>query len=65
VDRLYTAAGATSVYRTSALDRALRDARTAVQHITTQEVNFEMAGRLRLVREPAPVAWLLDYRGEG
>ena len=28
-----------------ALDRCLRDARTAVQHIGTQEVNFELAGR--------------------
>ena len=35
---LYTAAGASSIYTSSPLDRCLRDARTAVQHICTQTV---------------------------
>jgi alkylation response protein AidB-like acyl-CoA dehydrogenase len=65
IDRLYTAAGASAVYATSPLDRCLRDARTALQHICTQEVNFEVAGRVALGRDPLPSAWGLDYRGEG
>ena len=45
IDMLYTAAGATAVYATSPLDRCLRDARTALQHVCTQEINSaEVAG---------------------
>jgi indole-3-acetate monooxygenase len=65
IDMLYTAAGASSVYATSPLDRCLRDARTALQHICTQEVNFEVAGRVALSRDALPSAWGIDYRGEG
>lgn len=67
IDLLYGAAGADSVYATSALDRCLRDARTAVQHICTQEVNYEVAGRLTSGRFEATMAshWIMDYRGEG
>jgi alkylation response protein AidB-like acyl-CoA dehydrogenase len=65
IDLLYSAAGAASVYRTSALDRCLRDARTAVQHIGTQEVNYELAGRRLLGRDTVPSQWMIDYRGEG
>jgi alkylation response protein AidB-like acyl-CoA dehydrogenase len=65
IGMLYTAAGATSVYATSPLDRCLRDARTAVQHICTQEQHFELAGRHLLGRELIPSAWAIDYRGEG
>lgn len=61
---LYTAAGANSIYRTGQLDRCLRDARTAVQHICTQEQNYELAGRLLLGRETVPSTWIVDYRGE-
>ena len=43
---------------------ACRDARTAVQHIVTQEANFELAGRQLLGRAEAVTAWHLDYRGE-
>jgi alkylation response protein AidB-like acyl-CoA dehydrogenase len=64
VDMLYTAAGATSVYSTSPLDRCLRDARTALQHACTQEVNFELAGRLALGRDVLGSIWGVDYRGE-
>jgi alkylation response protein AidB-like acyl-CoA dehydrogenase len=65
IDRLYTAAGASAVYATGALDRCLRDARTALQHTCLQEVNFEVAGRVALGRDALRSAWGVDYRGEG
>ena len=65
IEILYTTAGASSVYARSPLDRCLRDARTAVQHVCTQEVNFELAGRHLLGREVIPSIWAMDYRGEG
>jgi indole-3-acetate monooxygenase len=65
VELLYTTAGASSVYASCALDRCLRDARTAVQHICTQESNFELAGRHLLGRQIVPSIWAMDYRGEG
>jgi alkylation response protein AidB-like acyl-CoA dehydrogenase len=64
IDTLYTAAGASAVYAANPLDRCLRDARTALQHICTQEFNFEVAGRLTLGRDVLPSAWGVDYRGE-
>ena len=56
-----------AVYATSAIDRCLRDARTAVQHICTQEINYEVAGRLASGRVDAIMTshWMMDYRGEG
>ena len=48
---LYTAAGANAVYAASPLDRCLRDARTALQHVCTQEVNFETGGRVAMGRD--------------
>jgi indole-3-acetate monooxygenase len=67
IELLYSAAGADAVYATSALDRCLRDARTAIQHICTQEVNYEVAGRLASGRVDGVMGshWILDYRGEG
>jgi hypothetical protein len=62
---LYTTAGASAVYASCALDRCLRDTRTAVQHICTQESNFELAGKQLLGRLAPPVPWMIDYRGEG
>jgi indole-3-acetate monooxygenase len=64
IDMLYTAAGATAVYATSPFDRCLRDARTALQHVCTQELHFELAGRLALERDALASVWGLDYRGE-
>jgi alkylation response protein AidB-like acyl-CoA dehydrogenase len=64
INFLYTAAGATAVYATSPLDRCLRDARTALQHVCTQEVHFELAGRLALERDALASVWGLDYRDE-
>ena len=65
ISSLYTTAGASSVYSSCALDRCLRDARTAVQHICTQESNFELAGKQLLGRLAPPITWTIDYRGEG
>jgi alkylation response protein AidB-like acyl-CoA dehydrogenase len=65
IELLYTAAGASSVYSSCPLDRCLRDARTAVQHICTQKTNFELAGRHLLGRDADPGIWGVDYRGEG
>jgi indole-3-acetate monooxygenase len=64
IDMLYTAAGATAVYAASPLDRCLRDARTALQHVCTRDVHFELAGRLALDRDALASVWGLDYRGE-
>jgi alkylation response protein AidB-like acyl-CoA dehydrogenase len=61
---LYSAAGASSIYANSPLDRCLRDARTAVQHICTQEVHFELAGRHLLGRDVVPSIWAIDDRGD-
>jgi indole-3-acetate monooxygenase len=63
VQLLYGAAGAEAAYARSPLDRCLRDARTAVQHIVLQQNNYEYAGRLLLTGEPPPI-WMIDYRGE-
>jgi alkylation response protein AidB-like acyl-CoA dehydrogenase len=66
IDLLYGAAGADAVYATSPLDRCLRDARTAVQHVCAHESNFEIAGRLASGRVEATMSspWVMDYRGE-
>jgi alkylation response protein AidB-like acyl-CoA dehydrogenase len=61
---LYTAAGASGIYADSPLDRCLRDARTAVQHICTQELHFELAGRHQLGRDVLSSVWAIDFRGE-
>ena len=67
IELLYSVGGADSVYATSALDRCLRDARTAVQHICTQEINYEVAGRFTSNRVDTTMAshWIMDYRDEG
>jgi alkylation response protein AidB-like acyl-CoA dehydrogenase len=65
IESLYTAAGAASVYATCGLDRCLRDARTAVQHVVLQTSNFEYQGRLLLGQDGSPPPWLLiDFRKE-
>jgi alkylation response protein AidB-like acyl-CoA dehydrogenase len=63
IQMLYGAAGATSVYAACPLDRCLRDARTAVQHIVLQNVNLEYFGRDLLTPGGVPGPWILDYRG--
>lgn len=63
IESLYTAAGAASVYATCGLDRCLRDARTAVQHVVLQTSNFESHGRLLFGQDGPPPPWLLlDFR---
>jgi alkylation response protein AidB-like acyl-CoA dehydrogenase len=64
IEILYSTAGASAVYATSALDRCLRDARTAVQHVCVQESNYELAGRQLLGGSELPRVWAIDYRGE-
>ena len=62
IQLLYGAAGADAVYARCPLDRCLRDARTAVQHVVLQQNNYEYAGRLLLNAEP-PWVWMMDHRG--
>jgi alkylation response protein AidB-like acyl-CoA dehydrogenase len=64
VELVFKTAGSTAVYAVSPLDRCLRDIRTATQHVTTQEGNFELAGALELQRMGIPNPWMMDYRGE-
>jgi hypothetical protein len=63
IELLYAEAGASSVYASCALDRCLRDARTAVQHVTVQEGNSEHHGRELLMPSGTPGPWIMDYRG--
>lgn len=48
VDLMYQAAGGTSIYARSPLDRIFRDAHTVHQHITNSPKVFEQAGQLLL-----------------
>jgi alkylation response protein AidB-like acyl-CoA dehydrogenase len=62
-EMLYATAGSSSVYASCPLDRCLRDARTAVQHVVLQEANFEHLGRELLAPGDEPGPWIMDYRG--
>jgi hypothetical protein len=64
IQLLYSAAGADAVYARCPLDRCLRDARTAVQHVVLQQNNYEHAGRLLLGAGEPPRVWMIEYRGE-
>ncbi|MFN0093794.1 MAG: acyl-CoA dehydrogenase family protein [Dehalococcoidia bacterium] len=64
IDGLYTAAGGSAVYAANDLDRCHRDARTAVQHIMTQFLNYENAGRQAFGADMRQSTWVFDYRGE-
>jgi alkylation response protein AidB-like acyl-CoA dehydrogenase len=61
-EMLYATAGSSSVYALCPLDRCLRDARTAVQHVVLQETNFEHFGRELLAPHHEPGPWIMDYR---
>jgi alkylation response protein AidB-like acyl-CoA dehydrogenase len=65
IELMYSTAGSTAVYARCPLDRCLRDARTAAQHICTQVANFELAGRVALGRDAIASPLGMDYRGEG
>jgi indole-3-acetate monooxygenase len=48
VDRMFTLAGGTAVFAASPLQRCLRDAHVATQHMMVGEATHELAGRLLL-----------------
>jgi alkylation response protein AidB-like acyl-CoA dehydrogenase len=52
VDLVYTVAGARANYRSSPLQRALRDIHAATQHMGTAPQQFESAGRMLLGLPP-------------
>jgi indole-3-acetate monooxygenase len=52
VDILYTVAGASANYRSSPLQRALRDIHAATQHVGTAAPQFQSAGRMILGLPP-------------
>jgi alkylation response protein AidB-like acyl-CoA dehydrogenase len=62
VEAVYTLAGSTSVYEENGIDRCLRDARTAAQHVMTQVLNYEIAGKQRLGLSVEDSTWALDRR---
>ena len=64
IEHLYTIAGATAVFAVNEFDRCLRDARTAVQHVTTQFVNYEIAGKQFVGLDIQDSTWAFDDRGD-
>ena len=62
IEELYTISGASGVYASNDFDRCLRDARTAVQHVMTQFVNYETAGKQFLGLDVKMSSWRFDYR---
>lgn len=61
-EAVYTLAGSNSVYEDNGIDRCLRDARTAAQHVMTQFLNYEIAGKQRLGLSIQDSTWALDCR---
>jgi indole-3-acetate monooxygenase len=64
IDIVYRAGGASSVYTSTHLERCLRDAHTASQHVTVMPVNYEVAGQLFLGADMSKTAWNRDNRGD-
>jgi alkylation response protein AidB-like acyl-CoA dehydrogenase len=54
-DIAYTLGGGTSMYDTSILQRCLRDAHAATQHVMHALPNYEMAGKAMLGLDPGPM----------
>lgn len=52
VDIAYTLGGGTALYESSVLQRCLRDAHAATQHIMLNPANYEVHGRLMLGLDP-------------
>lgn len=53
VDTAYTLGGGTSLYEKSVLQRCLRDAHAATQHVMLAAANYETAGRVLLGLDPS------------
>jgi alkylation response protein AidB-like acyl-CoA dehydrogenase len=53
IDIAYTLGGGTSIYESSVLQRCMRDAHAATQHIMLAPNNYEVAGRLMLGLPPS------------
>ena len=52
VDLLYHAAGGTSIYRSSVLQRCFRDVHVATQHLMVGRPTYEVVGRVMLGMDP-------------
>ena len=52
VDRLYHAAGGTSIYRSNVLQRCFRDVHVATQHLMVAQPTYEVVGRVMLGMDP-------------
>ena len=52
VDLLYHAAGGTSIYRSSVLQRCFKDVHVATQHIMVARPTYEVVGRIMLGMDP-------------
>jgi alkylation response protein AidB-like acyl-CoA dehydrogenase len=61
-EAVYALAGSNSVYEDNGIDRCFRDARTAAQHVMTQFLNYEIAGKQRLGLPVQDSTWALDRR---
>ena len=59
VNRIYAAAGASSLYTASPIERAHRDIHAVCQHIVLQPFWLEQAGRVRLGLEPTHPMFML------
>ena len=51
-DRLYHAAGGTSIYRSNVLQRCFRDVHVATQHLMVAQPTYEVVGRVMLGMDP-------------
>lgn len=61
-EAVYGLAGSNAVYEDNVIDRCLRDARTGAQHVMTQFLNYEIAGKQRLGLSVQDSTWALDCR---
>ena len=64
IEQIYGLAGTAAIYASGEIDRCQRDARTAVQHVMTQYVNYETAGKQFLGLDIRDSSWGFDDRGD-